>query len=111
LRPLYGEAWLAVGDAALSFDPLSSQGISTALYCADKAASALGAVLDGDPGALPAYAALLDQIFSGYLQGHRLAYQAETRWADRPFWRRRSPGLSGTSLSSLSAAQPDGGLP
>jgi flavin-dependent dehydrogenase len=32
LEPLHGNGWLACGDAALSFDPLSSQGLLTALY-------------------------------------------------------------------------------
>ncbi len=30
--PLYGDGWLACGDAAVCFEPLSSQGILTALY-------------------------------------------------------------------------------
>ncbi len=36
-----GENWLAIGDAALAFDPLSSHGISNALYTAMKAATSI----------------------------------------------------------------------
>jgi flavin-dependent dehydrogenase len=36
-----GESWVACGDAALSFDPLSSQGIFTALYSGKLAAEIL----------------------------------------------------------------------
>jgi flavin-dependent dehydrogenase len=32
LEPFHGDGWLACGDAALSFDPLSSQGLLTAIY-------------------------------------------------------------------------------
>jgi flavin-dependent dehydrogenase len=86
----YGEGWLAAGDAALAFDPLSSQGILTALYCAEKGAAAAYHALAGRADALPRYGALLDSIFAGYLHGHRLAYAAERRWTDEPFWRRRA---------------------
>lgn len=86
----YGHAWLAAGDAALSFDPLSSQGILTAIYSAEKAAGAAYHVLQGRHDALPHYAALLDSIFAGYLHGHAAAYAAERRWPDEPFWRRRA---------------------
>ena len=32
LETIYGNSWLAIGDSATSFDPLSSQGISMAIY-------------------------------------------------------------------------------
>ncbi|HEX8394340.1 MAG TPA: FAD-dependent monooxygenase [Longimicrobium sp.] len=86
----YGDAWLAAGDAALSFDPLSSQGILTAIYSAEKAAAAAYHVLRGSHDALPRYAALLDSIFAGYLHDYPAAYAAERRWPDEPFWRRRA---------------------
>jgi flavin-dependent dehydrogenase len=41
LESFTGEGWISVGDAALSFDPLSSQGIVTALFTGLKAAEAL----------------------------------------------------------------------
>src|SRR5260370_25731377 len=40
LSPACGQGWLAVGDAAIAFDPLSSQGIMTAIYSAQKAGAA-----------------------------------------------------------------------
>ncbi|HZG41336.1 MAG TPA: hypothetical protein VEY93_00150, partial [Longimicrobium sp.] len=75
---------------ALAFDPLSSQGILTALYSAEKGAAAAYHALAGRADAQPRYAALLKSIFAGYLHGHRLAYAAERRWPDEPFWRRRT---------------------
>ena len=40
LQPLAGPAWFAAGDAACSFDPLSSQGLLNALYSGLAAAEA-----------------------------------------------------------------------
>jgi flavin-dependent dehydrogenase len=49
-----GPGWIAVGDAALSFDPLSSQGILNALYSGMKAGQAVDLALStlGNPPAL-----------------------------------------------------------
>jgi flavin-dependent dehydrogenase len=52
LDRIYGARWLAVGDAAMSFDPLSSQGIFNALYCGMKAGQAVHAALMDDAGAV-----------------------------------------------------------
>jgi flavin-dependent dehydrogenase len=41
LDRFFGEGWLACGDAALSFDPSSSQGLLTALYSGKSAAEGL----------------------------------------------------------------------
>ena len=45
LRQLTGPNWLATGDAALAFDPLSSQGIASAMYSGIAAARAVHAHL------------------------------------------------------------------
>ncbi|MES2937678.1 MAG: FAD-dependent monooxygenase [Pseudomonadota bacterium] len=84
-----GAGWLAVGDAALAFDPLASQGLLNGLCTGLQGADHALAHLDGDTRALPAW--------SGYLQGVRQAYERnlaayyamERRWADEPFWLRR----------------------
>jgi flavin-dependent dehydrogenase len=89
LTKVCGQGWLAVGDAALAFDPLSSQGIMTAIYSAERAAQTVERALHGDPGALDAYTAVQDQIFDAYRLRHRVAYTAEPRWTDQPFWDRR----------------------
>ncbi|HYP39034.1 MAG TPA: tryptophan 7-halogenase [Chloroflexia bacterium] len=89
LERFSGEGWLAVGDAALSFDPLSSQGIMTALFAGIEAGQALHAHLSGDPQALDLYSARLTAIYEAYLNNRLLYYNYERRWRDRPFWRRR----------------------
>ena len=78
-----GNNWLATGDAALSFDPLSSQGIFNALYTGMAAAVAV------DTGDVAAYSDRLQQIRSVYLNKNQMYYAAETRFAEKIFWRRR----------------------
>lgn len=97
LERFSGEGWLAVGDAALSFDPLSSQGIMAALFAGMEAGQALHADLSGDPHdpqALDLYSARLTAIYEAYLKNRLLYYSYEGRWRDRPFWRRRVGTLS-----------------
>lgn len=86
-----GDGWIAAGDSALAFDPLSSQGILTALYTGMRAGQALHAHLSGDAGALPAYAGRLEEIHRAYEENRAVFYGFEARWADLPFWSRRAP--------------------
>jgi flavin-dependent dehydrogenase len=95
-----GDGWLASGDAAVSFDPLSSQGIRTALYTGTLAGQALHARLGGDGDALDGYARRLEEIHAVYLRGRAEYYAYEGRWPDRPFWARRhawTAGLAGAA--------------
>jgi flavin-dependent dehydrogenase len=91
LRPPGGDGWVAVGDAALAFDPLSSQGMTTALYTGLAGARAIDAHLGGHPQALDDYAARIAAIGAAYEQNRLHAYAAEWRWPERPFWARRRP--------------------
>jgi len=84
-----GNSWLAVGDAAAAYDPLSSQGIMTALSTGLNAASAINAHLQGDQRALQDYAVYSKTLSVDYLSSHSAYYAMERRWPDSPFWRRR----------------------
>lgn len=84
-----GDGWLAAGDAALSFDPLSSQGMIDALYTGVLAGEAIDAALGGDRGPAAEYPARLGRVRAAYLRHHRQAYRDAWRWQDRGFWRRR----------------------
>jgi flavin-dependent dehydrogenase len=85
-----GPGWLSVGDAALSFDPLSSQGILNALYMGMKAGKAIANPLTGDPSLVEEYQQHLEKIYSAYQTNRTAFYAAEGRWRDRPFWCRRA---------------------
>lgn len=89
LAPAAGDGWLAVGDAALAFDPLSSQGILNALVTGLDGARAVDACLRGDAGAVAGYAHRLARVWSAYELNRARAYASERRWPDAPFWARR----------------------
>lgn len=88
-----GVRWLAVGDAAISFDPLSSQGIMTGLYSGVNAGRAMARSLGGDPNLVEEYLRRLDGIYRAYRTNLETYYAAEGRWSDRPFWKRRAGSL------------------
>ncbi|GGH31897.1 hypothetical protein GCM10007423_21070 [Dyadobacter endophyticus] len=87
-----GNRWLAVGDAAYSFDPISSYGIMSALEGGYYAGHAIADTLAGHTDALLAYDVIISQAFDIYLQMHSQQYSAEQRWAGLPFWNRRKVG-------------------
>jgi flavin-dependent dehydrogenase len=90
LNQVHGDGWTATGDAATAFDPLSSQGILTALYTGQAAGTAVHDHLDGDPHALDQYAAAVTAVTAAYQRNRSACYALEQRWPDRPFWHRRS---------------------
>ena len=102
LDQVVGRNWIAAGDAAVAFDPLSSQGIFNAMYTGMQAGRALHAALTGDDTALSAYARRLDRIFHYYRDNLAMAYASETRWPDHEFWRRRLINASRTKVAGAS---------
>jgi len=89
LDETFGKNWLAVGDAAMAFDPLSSQGVYKALETGLQAAEAIRDRLSGDAEALLRYAVKLDDTFDRYLAVRGYYYTQEGRWPDSLFWKRR----------------------
>jgi 2-polyprenyl-6-methoxyphenol hydroxylase-like FAD-dependent oxidoreductase len=82
--------WIAVGDAALAFDPLSSQGIAWALESALMAAEAVDGHLRGNSQSLWSYAFQVESAFVRYLEMRANYYSRESRWPLSPFWLRRN---------------------
>jgi flavin-dependent dehydrogenase len=93
LQPPVGDGWMAVGDAALAFDPLSSQGMLNALYTGLVAAEAADRLLSGDTAALLGYQTAVASVHAAYRSQLHQWYGLERRWADRPFWQRRHGSL------------------
>jgi flavin-dependent dehydrogenase len=89
LDPPAGTGWLAVGDAASAYDPISSQGIYKALADGLAAAPAIVAWLDGEPGGIVDYRNGVAERFLEYLSIRSYFYGAERRWEGAPFWQRR----------------------
>jgi flavin-dependent dehydrogenase len=105
LTPVAGENWLAVGDAASRFDPLSSQGIMKALRSGIFASYAIGdSLVRGDDAGLRRYEHYVTEEFRSYTQTRSKYYLQEQRWPHSEFWRRRhgdDSGLRGYKLTNL----------
>jgi flavin-dependent dehydrogenase len=87
-----GEKWLAIGDAAMAFDPLSSQGLYNALRSAIEASRAVEQHFTGDRTGLREYAIREQQRFPRFLDMRSAYYCREMRWRDSPFWQQRVAG-------------------
>jgi flavin-dependent dehydrogenase len=84
LEPPFGDGWIAAGESAVAFDPLSSMGIGYALTSGIEAARFAAAGIRADT-----YTADIASHFNAYLKRRREYYCIEQRWSDRAFWRRR----------------------
>lgn len=87
LDPVIGEEWIAAGDAAAAFDPLSSQGVYAALYGGLQAAGTIEAALHGDAAAAERYRSAVGGVFDAYLENRRRYYAMEQRWRESCFWK------------------------
>jgi flavin-dependent dehydrogenase len=84
-KAIHGDGWIAIGDSASCYDPLSGRGIFKALRQGALAAQALTA---GAPERIEAYATAVRQEFESYVRQRRAYYAMERRW-DSGFWARR----------------------
>jgi flavin-dependent dehydrogenase len=83
-----GPGWVAVGDAALSFDPLSSLGIYKALDSTRQAFHSIVEALRGRSHGR-SYANWSNGIYNQYLKMRRESYREQARWPESVFWQRR----------------------
>jgi flavin-dependent dehydrogenase len=83
------DGWLAIGDCAASFDPISARGVASALHAGVLAARAVEDELDGRTGAVGQYLLHQRVVFANYLHQLREVYSWERRWPQAEFWRRR----------------------
>lgn len=88
LSQFCGDGWLAAGDAATTYDPLSSQGILKALRAGKIASFVALDALEGRDSA-SRYEKLVAAEYADYLETRRWFYSQEQRWPQSPFWRRR----------------------
>jgi flavin-dependent dehydrogenase len=89
MDPITGNNWLVAGDAAIAFDPLSSQGIYRALKAGLLASRTIENYLLGDQTALKEYARGIQRGFDKYLSMRAITYGRERRWTSSAFWQRR----------------------
>jgi 2-polyprenyl-6-methoxyphenol hydroxylase-like FAD-dependent oxidoreductase len=85
LQQVTGKQWAALGDAAISFDPLSSQGMFNAMASAMQLVDLIAAGQSIETE----YTGQIERIWQHYLTHRCDFYRQETRWQDQPFWQRR----------------------
>ena len=88
-QPITGAHWLAVGDAASVYDPLSAQGVYKALLDGIEAGGALADRINGQVSNFDGYAKAVQGRFETYKINRAYLYNLEQRWTDAPFWKQR----------------------
>ena len=84
-----GDDWLAAGDAASAYDPISAGGIYKALDDGLRAGEAITKALAGDTAALEDYHASVAARYEQYLANRRYFYSMERRFPKSDFWAKR----------------------
>ena len=89
LEPIAGDGWVAAGEAAACFDPLSSMGIGYALVSGIESARAVHNALTADGRQMPCHTSSVARHYASYRVRQLQYYSMEQRWPDSPFWSRR----------------------
>ncbi len=89
LDAIVGDGWIALGDAAAAYDPLSSHGVASALGSGLYGGHAAADLLAGRAEARLAYLDVMERTYGAYLDLLREHYARERRWPEASFWRRR----------------------
>lgn len=101
LDRVVGEGWLACGDAAQTYDPLSSQGSYQALLSGYHAGTSLINYHNGDYLAFKDYEHCRQIEFMQYLKKLCKQYRLERRWANSNFWKHRHNLFSSSGVKQL----------
>jgi 2-polyprenyl-6-methoxyphenol hydroxylase-like FAD-dependent oxidoreductase len=99
-RFAHGHRWIACGEAAQTLDPLTSQGIASALNDGLDAAHTVVNVLQGDIESALQRETRRRRQFCEYMRTRLGYYHVEQRWPDSRFWKRRSDPSQLRSLVS-----------
>jgi flavin-dependent dehydrogenase len=81
--------WMAIGDAALTVDPLSGEGVIRSLDQGIEAAALIANSLEDDNSGVGGPRASFRASVAGYLRARRSVFSMETRWPKSSYWRRR----------------------
>jgi flavin-dependent dehydrogenase len=85
-----GPGWMAIGDAALAFDPLSGQGVFKSIETGTRCGSAIARYFAGDLGAPAEYETWVNETYQSYLATRAQFYSSVGRWPGSRFWKRRA---------------------
>lgn len=98
LQDFCGDNWMAVGDAAQAYDPLSSQGIDKALRTGSEAGHLIHYALSEslptetlniNNSYIRQYANHQQKLWEEYLTQRDYYYGIQERWGEQLFWKRR----------------------
>jgi len=84
-----GKNWIAVGDAAMAFDPISSAGMTKALSDGVQVAEAVTQHFGGSPFNSQSYEENCNRRFQDYKEISRSTYAKVTQFPNSKFWKRR----------------------
>jgi len=87
LETLAGDGWLAIGDAAMTYDPIASHGILMGMVSARDGANAIEKYFQGQVDALESYSLLLWHAFQYYIKQRQKFYTAEQRFPEAVYWK------------------------
>lgn len=87
LDSIIGNNWLAIGDAASAYDPITSRGIYKSLTDGHYAATCIAKQLN-KTGTLLDFEAYIRQNYSNYVLERSHYYNSEQRWNSSPFWQK-----------------------
>lgn len=88
-RSVVGPNWIATGDAALAFDPLSGQGVLKSIETGTRCAAAIACHFAGDSSAFKSYDNWVQETYQAYLSVRRQFYGDVLQWPNSQFWKRR----------------------
>jgi flavin-dependent dehydrogenase len=102
-HPVTGPNWIAAGDAALAFDPLSGLGIYKTIESGLRSSAAVVCCFEGDRSGMVEYENWTAEGFQSYLSMRRQFYGCVQRWPGSRFWQRRAlvktPQTSATTIA------------
>jgi flavin-dependent dehydrogenase len=81
---------MAIGDAALAYDPLSGQGVLKSIETGTRSSAAIARYFAGDSTALTEYETWIQETYRSYLSQRGQLYGSVRRWPKSLFWQRRA---------------------
>lgn len=86
LEQTYGPGWVAVGDAAMTYDPIASHGIMMALVGARDASQAIIEFMKGKETAFAEYDQMMRAAYSHYRRERMQHYRSVERFEEGGYW-------------------------
>jgi flavin-dependent dehydrogenase len=107
LQHATGDSWVAIGDAVVGRDPLSSSGIDFALASAERAYRSICSKTNGITEDVNKYDEQIRDDFQAYMVKRDAYYGVEDRWPTSAFWCRRHPAAMRQAGSALRLLEQD----